>query len=147
MEPKAAQRRLLEDVLFTLIKNKESFSFDKLEMLFPLLSREIIKEQYETALGHRSLLDKVMKMTPTVETYVELKEQEKSEKISKISTKIQKQKLPQNYISSTTKPIVTIHVLDETNDQKSDFLCSRALLVKEMKYFNDYLPEEESALR
>ena len=143
MEPKAAQKRLLEDVLFTLIKNKETFSFDKLDMLFPLLAEETIKEDYETALAHRFLLDKVMHQEPNVETYVELK----CDVTTTAKLKIQKQKLPPNYVSSTAKPIVTIHVLDETNNQKSDFLCSRSLLVKEMKYFNDYLPEEESALR
>ena len=47
---------------------------------------------------------------------------------------------------SSDTPIVTIHVLDEARDLKEDFHCGRELLVSEMKYFKEYLPEEESAL-
>ena len=47
---------------------------------------------------------------------------------------------------SSDPPIVTIHVLDEARDLKEDFHCGRELLVSEMKYFKEYLPEEESAL-
>ena len=139
MDPRAAQERLLSDVLFTLVKNKESFAFDKLKMLFPLLNEAQIKEKYHEALENRNLLEKIMKEKPNIITF------DSSMAKSSIQ-KMPPRKLPLNYISSTEQPIVTIHVLDETNNTKSDFVCGRALLVKEMKYFHDYLPEEETAL-
>lgn len=139
MDPRAAQERLLSDVLFTLVKNKESFAFDKLMMLFPLLTEAQIKEKYHEALENRNLLEKIMKEKPNIILF--------DSSMAKSSVqKMPPKKLPLNYISSTAQPIVTIHVLDETNNTKSDFVCGRALLVKEMKYFHDYLPEEETAL-
>jgi len=139
MDPRAAQERLLSDVLFTLVKNKESFAFDKLMMLFPMLTETQIKEKYHEALENRNLLEKIMKEKPNIITF--------DSSMAKSSVqKLPPKKLPLNYISSTEQPIVTIHVLDETNNTKSDFVCGRALLVKEMKYFHDYLPEEETAL-
>ena len=46
-DPRAAQERLLEDVLFTLVKNKEVFSMDKLRLLFPLLKECLKLESYK----------------------------------------------------------------------------------------------------
>merc|ERR1712131_506840 len=110
-----------------------------LMMLFPMLTGTQIKEKYHEALENRNLLEKIMKEKPNIITF--------DSSMAKSSVqKLPPKKLPLNYISSTEQPIVTIHVLDETNNTKSEFVCGRALLVKEMKYFHDYLPEEETAL-
>ena len=126
------------------MKNKETFSLDKLCQLFPLIDPTDVKLSYQTALSNRTLLDRVMSEKANIIKFTERKtETPETEKPSNIP--VQK-KFPDNYVTSMTEPIVTIHVLDDSNDQKADFQCGRELLVKEMKYFGDYLPIEESAL-
>lgn len=143
MDARSAQETLLEDVLFTLVKNKETFSFDKLCQLFPLIDQSDVKLSYQNALTNRTLLDRVMAEKANIITFTEIESDKTPTKSSNIPLK---KKFPDNYITSLTEPIVTIHVLDDSNDQKADFQCGRELLVKEMKYFGDYLPVEESAL-
>ena len=143
MDAKSAQQTLLGDVLFTLVKNAETFSFDKLCKLFPLIAEADVKQAYHQARQDRSLLDRVMSEKANIITFTEKNAPPEVEEPSNIPVK---RAFPDNYITSLTEPIVTIHVLDDSNDKKDDFQCGRALLVKEMAYFGDYLPVEESAL-
>ena len=136
---------LPDDVLFTLVKNRETFSLDKLCQLFPLIDSADVKLSYQTALSNRTLLDRVMSEKANIIKFTERKV-ETPETVVKTSNIPVQKKFPDNYVTSLTEPIVTIHVLDDSNDQKADFQCGRELLVKEMKYFGDYLPIEESAL-
>ena len=142
MDNRALQERVLEDVVFTLVKNMEEFDFDKLAGLFPRLTGDYIRERYELAKINLKLLDSIISAPPDIiqkpEKRPESKSPEKAEKSGKHGKGI--------FHLSTDEPIVTIHVLDESRDLKSDFNCGRELLVSEMKYFSEYLPEEESAL-
>ena len=42
----ALQEKILEDVLFALIKNDEIFDFEKLCKLFPMLERSFIEKRF-----------------------------------------------------------------------------------------------------
>ena len=62
----ALQERILEDVLFALIKNDEIFDFEKLCKLFPMLERSYIEKRYEVAKSRTGLLDEILSKPPRV---------------------------------------------------------------------------------
>ena len=117
MDARSAQETLLDDVLFTLVKNKETFSFDKLCQLFPLIDQSDVKLSYQNALANRTLLDRVMAEKANIITFTEIESDCAPAKSTNIPLK---KKFPDNYVTSLTEPIVTIHVLDDSNDQKAD---------------------------
>jgi len=139
---------VLEDIVFSLAKNHENFSFEKLSGLFPALSVDFIKKRFLLAKENLSLLDEIVSDTlESAQNSNNLRvSEEKSPGPEKISEKPLKSRESRILPLSSDPPIVTIHVLDEARDLKEDFHCGRELLVSEMKYFKEYLPEEESAL-
>ena len=63
MENRALQERVLEDIVFSLAKNHENFSFEKLSGLFPALSVDFIKKRFLLAKENLSLLDEIVSDT------------------------------------------------------------------------------------
>ena len=63
MENRALQERVLEDIVFSLAKNQENFSFEKLSGLFPTLSVDFIKKRFLLAKENLSLLDEIVSDT------------------------------------------------------------------------------------
>ena len=93
------------------------------------------------------LFDRVLKSPPNILQHKEPKVNTvKPEVVPEVVQKPVSKSTCRSLFLSTDTPIVTIHVLDEGQNVKSDFHCGRELLVSEMKYFKEYLPEEESAL-
>ena len=150
MDNRALQERVLEDVVFTLVKNSEEFNFAKLAALFPKLDDLYIRERYRLAGENLKLLDSIVACPPDILQKAPEPTVRKASKSSESSKRGQEDEPGKKSVTlfalSTDEPIVTIHVLDESRDLKSDFNCGRSLLVSEMKYFAEYLPEEESAL-
>ena len=63
MENRALQERVLEDIVFSLAKNHENFSFEKLSGLFPALSVDFVKKRFLLAKENLSLLDEIVSDT------------------------------------------------------------------------------------
>jgi len=138
----ALQEKILEDVLFALIKNDEIFDFEKLCKLFPMLERSFIEKRYEIAKSRTGLLDKILSRQPRVRraSITEPKTVVSSEEIAR------KRSFTENSPKSTDKPIVTIHVTDDNREKVTDFSCGVDLLVQEMPYFDELIPRNEDEL-
>ena len=63
MENRALQERILEDVIFSLAKNQEQFSFEKLAGLFPAVEIGFIKKRFSLAKENLGLLDEIVSDT------------------------------------------------------------------------------------
>lgn len=50
---------------------------------------------------------------------------------------------PKSYSNDGADDSIVIHIYDESRGVKKDFDCSRKLLLKHMKYFKSYIPEQE----
>ena len=138
----ALQEKILEDVLFALIKNDEIFDFEKLCKLFPMLERSFIEKRYEIAKSRTGLLDTILSRPPRVRraSITEPKTVLSTEEIAR------KKSFTENSPKSTDKPIVTIHVTDDNREKVTDFSCGVDLLVQEMPYFDELIPRNEDEL-
>ena len=137
------QERILEDVLFALIKNDEIFDFEKLCKLFPMLERSYIEKRYEVAKSRTGLLDEILSKPPRVKKATV---QEVQTVLSQEESIVRKKSFTENSPKSTDKPIVTIHVSDDNREKVTDFSCGVDLLVQEMPYFDELIPRNEDEL-
>jgi len=46
--------------------------------------------------------------------------------------------LPEVWWPKTDDKLIIIHVIDTNQNQNEDFYCNKALILKEMKYFDRY---------
>ncbi|CAG5086539.1 Oidioi.mRNA.OKI2018_I69.PAR.g11250.t1.cds [Oikopleura dioica] len=139
----ALQERILEDVLFALIKNDEIFDFEKLCKLFPMLERSYIQKRYEVAKSRTGLLDEILSKPPRVKKATV---QEVQTVLSQEESISRRKSFTENSPKSTDKPIVTIHVSDDNREKVTDFSCGVDLLVQEMPYFDELIPRNEDEL-
>ena len=91
MENRALQERVLEDIVFSLAKNHENFSFEKLSGLFPALSVDFVKKRFLLAKENLSLLDEIV--SDTLESAQNSNNLRVSEEISTCSEKVSEKPL------------------------------------------------------
>lgn len=108
--------------------------------------KEIKLEQEKEQLSAKSAKDKVVqgtpKQAPSKEAVRFLADSQHETKLERESPSAAVKSLPPSSASSGSTdlgPTMVIHVCDEAKNLKQDFYCQRDVLVKEMRYFAEYL--------